>query len=334
MITLKTPYLLFTGDAQNRVNAKTATGIADFKPENCLGYYGLPEATLELDNLPKLSIKDAAAQGAKTFVIGLANSGGFIADNWVPAILEAIELGLDIASGLHKKLEDVPEIKNAAEKHGVSLHNVRHCTTELVTGSGNKRTGKRILTVGTDCSVGKMYTALVTEKALNNAGKKAHFVATGQTGILVAGSGIAIDAVISDFISGAVEMISPDIPEDEFQVIEGQGSLFHPSFAGVSLGLLHGSSADYIIMCHDPSREHMRHLPDYPVVSLKECIERNILMGSLTNPNIKCLGIACNTSSMPEADAKAYLEKISNELNLPATDPFRFGAESLITELC
>lgn len=334
MIELQKPYLLFLGDAENRISAKTSIGIAEFKPENCLGFCKLPEGKVVIENLPELSIADAKAKGAKTFIVGLANSGGFVAENWIPHILQAIAAGMDIASGLHKKLEDVPAIKEAAKKHGVKLFNARFSPQDLKTGKAQKRTGKRILTVGTDCSVGKMYTSLVLEKALNKAGKKANFVATGQTGILISGSGISVDAVVADFISGAVEMMTPDIPENDFYVIEGQGSLYHPSFAGVSLGLLHGAAPDYIIMCHEPNRAHMRGLPHYKGVDLKTCIEANLQMGAITNPNIKCIGISCNTSAMTEDEAKDYLKKIAQEFNLPATDPFRFGVAEFVNVLC
>lgn len=334
MINLKKPYLLFLGDAENKISAKTSIGIADFNPESCLGFCKHPDGKVKIDKLPELSIAEAKKQGAKTFIVGLANSGGFIDENWVPYILEAIEAGMDIASGLHKKLEDVEAIKVAAKKHNVSLYNVRYSTADLKTGKGAKRTGKRILTVGTDCSVGKMYSSMILERALKEKGKKTHFVATGQTGILISGSGISVDAVVADFIAGAVEMMTPSISDDEYYIIEGQGSLFHPSFAGVSLGLLHGSAPDYLVMCTEPNRPHMRGVPDYTLPDLKTCIERNILMGSLTNPNIKCIGISCNTSAMEESEAQDYLNQISSELNLPATDPFRFGVDKIVEKLC
>ena len=327
---IQKPYLLFTGDADDRVSAKTAIGIAEFRPEFCVGYHSLAGAKLTLANLPKLTIAEAKARGAKTFVLGLANSGGYIAASWLPAILTAISQGFDIASGLHERLEHVAPIREAAEKYKVKLHNVRFNNNKINTATGAKRQGKRILTIGTDCSVGKMYTALAVEKALNECGKKAYFVATGQTGILINSSGIAIDAVIADFIAGAVEYLTPDISEDEYYVIEGQGSLYHPSFAGVSLGLLHGAAADYLILCHDPTRQHMRHLPDYKLASLKETIRLNEQLGSLTNPKVKTIAISCNTSSMNEADALSYLAKIEQELALPATDAYRFSAKKLV----
>ena len=327
---IKKPYLLFTGDADNRIAAKTAIGIAEFRPEFCVGYNKLSGAKLELANLAELTIREAVEKGAKTFVIGLANRGGFIADVWLPAILTAISYGLDIASGLHVKLENIAKIKEAADKRKVILHNVRYNTAKYNTATGFKRSGKRILTVGTDCSSGKMYTALLVERALNKQGQKAKFIATGQTGILINSSGIAIDAVIADFIAGAVEFMTPAIADNEYYVIEGQGSLYHPSFAGVSLGLLHGAAPDYLILCHDATREHMRHLPDYQLPDLAACIKLNEQHASLTNAEVKTIGISCNTSKLAEGEALDYLAQIESKFNLPTSDPYRFSSEKLL----
>ena len=333
MISIKLPYLLFIGYATNSISAKTANGIADFAPEKCLGYNKLPESTVNIPSLQEISILEAKERGAKTFIIGLANSGGYISEIWIPSILEAIKSGMDIASGLHKKLDDIDIIAKTAKEYGVNLYNVRHSDFALKTGNGGERSGKKILTIGTDCSVGKMYTTLTLHKALNKSGKKSHFVATGQTGIFIAGTGISIDNVPADFMSGAVEIMTPDIPEDEIYIIEGQGSLFHPSFAGITLALLHGSAPDNLILCHDPSREHMRNLPDYPVPNLKLCMETNLQMARLTNPNVKFIAISCNTKSMTDFEAKKYLKDLKEEFNLPATDPYRFGVDDIISQL-
>ncbi len=166
------------------------------------------------------------------------------------------------AAGLHNKLADVPELKALADRLGRSLFDVRHPTQHYPVASGRKRSGKRLLPVGTDCSCGKMYTALAIEKRSRRGGK-ATFRATGQTGILISGSGVSIDAVVSDFVSGAVETLSPDNDADHWDIIEGQGSLFHPSFAGVTTGLIHGAQPDALVLCHEPTRTYARcRLPD------------------------------------------------------------------------
>jgi uncharacterized NAD-dependent epimerase/dehydratase family protein len=334
MIKIQEPYLLFVGDAENKIQAKTATGIAYFKPEKCVGYIKSAESPVVFDNLPELSLADAKAKGAKTLILGLANMGGYIPENWITTIIEAIELGYDIANGMHTKLESIPAIADAAKAQNIQLHNVRHYESPLKAGSGKKRKGKRILTIGTDCSTGKMYSSLVLEKAMLAAGFDASFAATGQTGILISGSGIAVDAVVSDFISGAVEEITPDAADDHYYIIEGQGSLFHPAYAGVSLGLLHGAQPDYLVICDEPKRPHMRHLPDYPVPDILDCLALNLHMAELTNPNVKPLGICLNTSHMEPEEAAQYKAGLITRSGLPVIDPCIDDASKLIESLC
>jgi uncharacterized NAD-dependent epimerase/dehydratase family protein len=187
---------------------------------------------------------------------------------------------------------------------------VRHPTREFEVGTGAKRPGKRLLAVGTDCSVGKMYTTLALEKELRKRGAKADFRATGQTGIFIAGSGVSIDAVVSDFVSGAVEWLSPANDADHWDLVEGQGSLFHASFAGVSMGLLHGAQPDALVLCHEPTRKHMRGLPHYPLPDLKACMDANLAAAKLTNAKVKFIGASINTKGLDEAAAKDYLAKV------------------------
>lgn len=326
------PYLLFIGDAPDDLAAKTAQGIADWRPEWCLGQMRLPGCKADL-KLPDMTITDAAAKGAKTLIIGVANAGGVLPESWSPMIVEAIERGMDVASGLHSKLTILPEVVKAAEKHGRLLHDVRHPTQEFATGKGKRRSGKRLLAVGTDCSIGKMYTTLALEREMKKRRMKADFRATGQTGIFIAGSGVSIDAVVSDFVSGAVEWLSPDNDADHWDLIEGQGSLFHASFAGVSLGLLHGAAPDALIMCHEPTRKHMRGLPHYPLPDLKTCIDTNLQLAKLTNPDVKMAGIAINTSKLSDNEAKSYLAKLESEYGLPTVDPVRTGVAKLVDKL-
>jgi uncharacterized NAD-dependent epimerase/dehydratase family protein len=174
-----------------------------------------------------------------------------------------------------------------------------------------------------------MYTSLALESAMREIGMKADFRATGQTGVLVAGAGIAIDAVIADFISGAVESLSPANDDDHWDIIEGQGSLYHPSFAGVSMGLIHGAQAHLLVMCHELGRKHMRHLPHQFMPTLKQCVDTNLAAASLTNPDVQLAGFSLNTSGVDEAEAKAALAEISREFGVPATDPVRFGISEL-----
>lgn len=321
------PYLLFLGEAKDELAIKTAAGVNFWRPEWCIGQLRFPKANAQLE-IPEMTIREAVQKGAKTFVIGVVNAGGIMPDSWREVILEAINSGMDIASGMHSKLSSFREFEDAAKKNNVQLHDLRFSEKKFDTGKGIKRKGKRLLTVGTDCSVGKKYTALAVEKALIKCGIDASFKATGQTGVLIAENGIAIDAIVSDFISGAVEWLSPNNDENHWDVIEGQGSLLHPSFAGVSLGLLHGSQPDAFLVCHEPTRIKMRGV-ETPIPSINEIIHLTISLGSLTNKKIKCIGVALNTSEMNE-DPKILKEKISNEFGLPCLDPIVDNLEPFV----
>ncbi|NYZ12730.1 DUF1611 domain-containing protein [Azospirillum sp. RWY-5-1] len=330
-MTIPQPYLLFLGDVQDRLSAKTAQGVLDWRPEWCAGQIRLPGCTVDL-GLPEMTIADAAAKGVKTLVIGVVNAGGVLPERWSSVIVEALEAGLDVASGLHTRLESFPAVREAAERGGRALHNVRHSDRTFATGKGTKRPGLRLLTVGTDCSVGKKYTALSLERGMRARGLDADFRATGQTGVLISGRGVAIDAVVADFISGAVEWIAPDAAPGHWDLIEGQGSLFHPSFAGVSLGLLHGAQPDAFVVCHEPTRKTMRGVA-HALPSIADVIDLTIRCGRLTNPAIRCVGIAINTQAYGEDEARACLEAASAEHGLPATDPVRFGVDGIVDRL-
>jgi len=276
--------------------------------------------------LPVMTPSQAYASGARAVLIGVANQGGRIAPTWIASLLDALESGLDIIGGLHNRLVDVPELAAAAQRLGRRLIDIRVPPAGLPVGSGRKRTGKRLLAVGTDCALGKKYTALSLAKAFAERGVDVDFRATGQTGIMIAGGGIPMDAVVSDFEAGAAEVLSPDAAADHWDVIEGQGSLFHPAYAAVSLGLLHGSQPDVIVVCHQPGRTEIIGAPGYAIPSLEETIELNLLLGRRTNPAIRCGGIAFNTSGMDAAEADALMEAESRRLGLPVADPIRGGA--------
>jgi uncharacterized NAD-dependent epimerase/dehydratase family protein len=325
------PYLMFLGDVPDELAAKTAHGIVDWRRDWCLGQMRLPGCRADL-GLADMTIGEATACGAKTLVVGVANAGGVLPEHWAPSILEAIEAGLDVASGLHARLASNPIIKKAAEVHKRRLFDVRHSDQQFATGKGTKRGGKRLLTVGTDCSVGKKYTALALEREMKARGFDAEFRATGQTGMLISGRGIAVDAIVADFISGAVEWLTPAAADTHWDIIEGQGSLFHPSFAGVSLGLLHGAQPDAFVVCHEPNRANMRGVM-HPLPSIAEVIDLTIRCGRLTNPAIRPVGIAINTKKLTSDEARTYLAQVADEHGLPATDPVRFGAGNIVDRL-
>jgi uncharacterized NAD-dependent epimerase/dehydratase family protein len=268
-------------------------------------------------------------KGAKTMIVGVVNAGGVLPQHWVSKIIEALGAGLDVATGLHKRLGSIPEIADAAKRNGRRLHDVRYTDMVFATGKGSKRPGLRLLTVGTDCSVGKKYAALAIDNEMQRRGMKSDFRATGQTGVLISGRGLALDAVVADFISGAAEWLTPANEPDHWDVVEGQGSLFHPSFAGVTLGLLHGAQPDAFVVCHEPTRRTMRGVA-HSLPSIGDVIERTIIEGSLTNPRIACMGIAINTEHLDEAAAMTVLDRIGIEYDLPCVDPIRTGVGPIV----
>jgi uncharacterized NAD-dependent epimerase/dehydratase family protein len=328
---IATPYLMFLGDVPDALAAKTAQGVVDWRRDWCIGQFRLPGCRADT-GLPDMSIAEGRAAGARTLVVGAVNAGGVLPEHWVATIVEAIEAGMDVASGLHVRLGSIPAIREAADRRGAALHDVRHADRVFATGKGTRRPGKRLLTVGTDCSVGKKYAALAIEKEMTRRGYDAEFCATGQTGVLIAGRGIAIDAVVADFISGAAEWLSPAAEESHWQIVEGQGSLFHPSFAGVTLGLLHGAQPDAFVVCHEPTRTNMRGVR-HPLPSIADVIEMTVQLGRLTNPGIRPVGIAINTAALSEEEANACLQRAAAEHDLPAVDPIRTGVAAIVDRI-
>lgn len=332
MHTLRKPYLLYLGNATIPTDAKTANGLRDWCRDDVVGEWSLPTATVST-GLPRLSPSDAASNGAGSLVIGIASVGGKLPDEWLPDLHAAIAAGLDIVSGMHTRLTSFPALVAAAAEHGVTLHDVRHADRTFPAGSGRKRTGKRVATVGTDCALGKKYTALALTNALKARGAKATFRATGQTGIMIAGEGIAIDAVVADFIAGAAETLSPDNAPDHWDVIEGQGSLFHPAYAGVTLGLLHGSQPDAFVLCHDPSRLTIEYFPGFPIPELSDAIAQYTTAARITNRAAHCVGVSINSSTLSDTEWQAYKSKLEAELHVPVADPMRGGLDAIAARL-
>jgi uncharacterized NAD-dependent epimerase/dehydratase family protein len=326
---IQTPYLLFLGDAADPLAAKVAQGIKDWRPEFAVGQYRMAGCNADM-GLPDMTLAEAKAMGCRTLVIGVANRGGVISQAWKKVLVTALEEGFDLASGLHNLLRDEPDLAGVAKATGRTLHDVRVPTVDYPIANGRKRTGKRMLAVGTDCSIGKMYTALCMDREMRARGLKSSFRATGQTGILITGDGVPLDAVIADFMAGAVEWLTPDNDPDHWDLIEGQGSLFHVSYSGVTLALIHGGQPDALVICHEPTRAHMRGLPDYKLPSIEAVRDMALALARVANPACKAIGVSINTQHMNEADAVAYLNEVEARTGLPATDPFRFGAGKLV----
>jgi uncharacterized NAD-dependent epimerase/dehydratase family protein len=332
MLVLRKPYLLYLGDAQLKSDCKTAFGLRDWCREDVLGEWSHPAAQVTLE-VPRLTPAAAAAQGAGSIIVGVAPTGGILPSHWQDDLEAALEAGLDVVSGLHTRLTSFPRLVGTAARRGVRLVDVRHLNPDFPVASGRKRSGKRVLTVGTDCALGKKYTALALTRALAGRGVPATFRATGQTGLMIAGSGIAMDALVADFLAGAAEALSPDNAADHWDVIEGQGSIFHPAYAGVTVGLLHGSQPDAIVLCHDPERLTIEEYPDYPIPPLDEVIGDYLRLGRLTNRAIRCIGLSINSSALDDAAWTAYRAGLERELALPVCDPLRGGVGALADRL-
>ncbi|MEL6168408.1 MAG: N-acetyltransferase DgcN [Pseudomonadota bacterium] len=326
---IQTPYLLFLGDAPDPLAAKVAQGIKDWRPENVVGQLRLPgcQADVGVQDLDLASARDA---GAKTLVIGVANRGGVISPSWEKVLVEALRMGFDIASGLHTLLRDQDALVAAARVAGRTLHDVRIPSVAYPIANGVKRTGRRCLAIGTDCSVGKMYTGLAMDAEMRARGMASTFRPTGQTGILITGGGVPLDAVIADFMAGAVEYLTPENAADHWDHIEGQGSLYHVSYSGVTMALIHGGQPDAIILCHEPTREHMRGLPDYPLPSLEALRDMVLPIARIANPDCRVAGVSVNTKALDDAAALDCVAEIEARIGLPTADPFRHGAGRLV----
>lgn len=324
--TLPHPYLLFLGDITEAPFAKTAFGLRDWAGSLCIGEFALPAGTITT-GLPRLTPKEAYARGARSLVIGVATRGGAVMPAWIPALRESMEAGLDIISGMHTRLAETRELATVATALGRKLIDVRTPPPNIPIATGRKRTGQRLLTVGTDCALGKKYTALALARAFRKRGIQADFRATGQTGIMISGAGIPMDAVVADFAAGAAEMLTPDAAADHWDIVEGQGSVFHPSYAGVSLALLHGTQPDVLVLCHEVGRDQTLGVEGYPTPALRDAIELHLTLGRRTNPRIRCAGVSLNTRGLSDEHASQQLAERSEELQLPVADPVRGGPE-------
>jgi uncharacterized NAD-dependent epimerase/dehydratase family protein len=329
---IKTPYLLFLGDAPDQLAAKVAIGIKDWRPENAVAQFRMVGCGADL-GIQDMTLAEAKAAGAKTLVIGVANRGGIISDAWKAVLKDALSMGYDLASGLHNLLRDEADLVEAATANSCALHDVRVPSVQYPIANGRKRSGKRCLTVGTDCSVGKMYTAMAMDAEMRKRGLKSSFRATGQTGILITGGGVPLDAVIADFMAGSVEYLTPDNDINHWDHIEGQGSLFHVSYSGVTMALVHGGQPDALILGHEPTRSHMRGLPEYQQPSLEDLRDVALTLARVGNPTCQVVGISVNTQHMSDAESMSYLAEVEARMGLPTVDPIRIGAGRLVDAL-
>ena len=280
------------------------------------------------------TLEEAMAHEPDALLIGIAPVGGLLPPEWRAILLEALDRGLDLWAGLHTFLADDSELAARAAQRGRSLVDLRRVPETLPVASARVRevNARVVLTVGSDCNVGKMTAAWEVARALTNRGERAAFVATGQTGILLAGRGLAVDRVISDFVAGAAESLVLDAArEHDWVVVEGQGSIVHPGYAGVTLGLLHGALPHAMILCHQPRRTHIRH-GGIPIPPLTDLVRRyEDALAPLRQG--KVVALALNTFDLSESDARRAVEASARATGLPATDPVRFGVQPLIEAL-
>ena len=282
-------------------------------------------------NIPVLDNFDACIDlEPDTLVIGNASQGGFISDDYRAEVIKAIEFGCDIISGMHHFINDDVEFVQLAEKHNVSLFDLRRPPDppNFPKGSWHKRKIPVLLIVGTDCDTGKMTTAWEVSERLKSRGRKVEFIGTGQTGILLSGAGVPIDAVKADFMAGEIEHLIDKVSEDtELIIVEGQGALTNQYYAGVTLGLLHGAMPDYMLMTHDPARE--LDVTDYPMATMRLVMDMHLdLMSNFKKS--KFIGINLLTFKLSDEDAKKEIDKVKEEYSMATTDLIRYGSNELI----
>jgi uncharacterized NAD-dependent epimerase/dehydratase family protein len=277
----------------------------------------------------------AIAGGANTLLLGTAPRGGALPDAWRAQILQAMDAGLDIVSGLHYFLADDPELGPAARRAGVDIWDVRRApaTHRVADTRAHGLPATVVLTVGSDCNVGKMSTALELDAEARRRGRRSVFVPTGQTGIMIAGWGVSIDEVISDFTAGAAEDLVMEAAAEcasagDLILVEGQGSLVHPGYSGVTLSLIHGSAPDAMILCHQATRTVIRRYT-IPIPGLRQLAEMHEYVVAPIKP-AKVIGVALNTFGLPDSEARAAIDRASRETGLPAADPVRYGAAPLM----
>lgn len=327
--------ILLTDGYSDDHTAKTAINLIRYKRQEVvavLDKQGAGKTSREVLGLGDVPVVGSLADApeANTLLIGIAPPGGKIPLPWRPIILEAIRRGLNVVSGLHDLLNEDPEFVQAARQRGVKLVDVRQNDEhDVANRKGIRESCLRIQTVGNDCSLGKMVTSVELVEGLKRVGVNAKFVATGQTGILIEGDGIPIDRVISDFVNGAAEKLVLANQHHDVIVVEGQGSLFHPRYSCVTLGLLHGAIPDGLILCYEMGRKAIYNMPEFPLPPLRQVKEFYEAAAGIMHP-CWVIGIAVNTSKFSEEEARQECRRVSEELGLPACDVLRHGPAALV----
>lgn len=331
--------LLLTEGQLGLHTSKTAVSVLRYRPADVVGVIDSMAAGRDLTRefpwappVPILpDVRAALPWRPDALVVGVSPVGGALPAGMRPAVLAALEAGCDVIAGMHVFLAEDAELAAAGARTGARIFDVRRPPTDLVVATARARTTRcrRVLTVGTDGNVGKMVAALELTAGARRRGRDARFVATGQTGIVIAGRGLAIDACVADFAAGATEQLVLDVADAEICFIEGQGSLGHPGFSGVTLALLHGACPDAMILVHRLGRTHTKAAPHVPLPSLPSLIAAYEQVAALLHP-ARVLGVALNTFGVPDPIARAAARRIEADLDLPVEDPVRDGCERLL----
>lgn len=334
--------ILYATDLFGTTNAKTAEGVVRFGTSPIVAVVDRKQVGKTVQDVIGVggdvpivaTVKEAIDMGAEAMLLGCAFTGGQMPEQWRADIIEALDAGLDVINGLHDFLVNDPEYVALAEKKGCKLIDLRRPPDHLPVASGKaaKVDCLTVLAVGTDCSVGKMTVSIEIERLAKKKGYKTGFVATGQTGIMIAGTGIAVDRVIGDFMAGAIEeLVVEAAPGLDLLFVEGQGSVSHPGFSGVTLSLLHGCAPEAMILCHQAGRTQIGKT-GFPIADYNDLIEMYEKLAAIIRP-AKVIGVALNTFGLPDAEARRYIEEAAKITGLPATDPVRYGAEPLLEPL-
>lgn len=333
-------YLILADGLFGPEESKTANACIRYTPERVVGIIDASKTGSTAQSvlgfggdIPVVgTLEDGLALGPNALVIGIAPAGGQLPEAWLRLLAGALENRLEIWSGLHTFIGDVPELAALAKKHNVAIHDLRRPPAKLTVANGRVRdiAATVVLTVGTDCNIGKMTTQLQLLGALRDRGIRTSFAATGQTGILVEGRGIGVDAVVADFIAGAAEKLVLECAEGaDLVLVEGQGSIIHPSYSGVTYGLLHGSLPHAQVLCAQPSRTAINRCEWVKIPPLLDFIR---LCEAVAAPlrAAPVIGISLNTFDLDEDTALRTIENVRHETGLPTTDTVRFDAEPLV----
>jgi uncharacterized NAD-dependent epimerase/dehydratase family protein len=331
---------ILTADNLGPLSSKTAAGIIRYRAEDVAVVIDWGHAGQDLASIlgwgkgiPILaSLAEAQRYQPYALLIGIAPLGGRLVGDFRRVVYEAARAGMTVISGLHTMLRDDPELVDLAARNGAQLVDARDAGRfdEVATGMAARVPVKRVLTVGVDCAVGKMMTALELAEAAKRRGLDAAFVPTGQTGIMIAGWGISVDRVISDFAAGAAEWLVRQVAHKQICFVEGQGSIDHPGYSGVSLSLIHGSCPDAMVMCTRLDRIAHCHVEQCRVTDIRKQIRLCEELAGCVHP-AKVVGVSVNTAGLSEGKARQQVEQVAADVGLPAADPIRYGVEELLS---